>query len=357
MTTGAKRWLALLGALAMIGAAAGVRTAIDGDGGGTTTSSDAPLRLLCARELQDVCDDLASRTDVRVTVVSAPESIATLSSVADADVRRLGFDGWLTYDHDAEIVRDTRRRAALRPAIGVPSDPIGRSPLVLAVWKDRASVLTARCGELGWTCIGDVAGTPWSAIGGDPGWGSVKPGHADPAATGDGLAVIGQAASQFLGNVNPSRDDYADDTFLEWFGRLERSVPRGLTAASSPFERMLTAGPAAFDAVGTTEAEAGPLLARSAADRRDQVRLLYPAPVATIDVVYTPVVGTRGADALRDLVTGDEGRSALAHAGWRVPGVARARGIPASPALGRRANLPDAGSLVALLETWRELTG
>ena len=320
MTVAARRLVALVAAVAMVGAAIGIRSAIDDDGGGSGPSSDRPLRLLCASELEAACDDLASRTDVRITITGEGATVAELSQVGDDDIGTLGYDGWLTFERDAQIVRDARERAAVRPAIGPPSDPIGRSPLVLAVWKDRASVLASACNEVDWHCLGDVAGTPWSTIGGDVRWGAVKPGHADPAEYGDGLVVIGQAATQYFGFAVPSRDDYADDGFLEWFGRLERAVPGGLTAAASPFERMLTAGPAAYDAVGTFEAEAGPLLARTASDRRDQVRLLYPAPVATLDVVYAPVVGARGAAALRDVVTGDDGRAVLARAGWRVPG-------------------------------------
>ena len=357
MTVAARRFAALVVAIAMIGAAVGIRSVMDGDSNRSGTSSAGPLRLLCARELADACDDLASRSDIQVTVAAEGQSVATLSSVADTDIDTLGYDGWLTFDHDAQIVRDARARAAVRPSVGRPSESVGRSPLVLAVWNDRATVLGAACGDVDYRCLGDVAGTPWTTIGGDVRWGSVKPGHADPADDGDGLAVIGQAATQYLGRTDPSRDDYADDTFLEWFGRLERAVPGGLTAAASPFERMLTAGPAAYDAVGTYEAEAGPLLARASADRRDQVRLLYPAPVATLDVVYAPISGARGADALRDVVTGDDGRAALARAGWRVPGVDAARGIPTTPGLPNGPELPDAGSLVALLETWREITG
>ena len=60
---------------------------------------------------------------------------------------------------------------------------------------------------------------------------------------------------------------------------------------------MLAAGPSLYDIVGTTEAEAGPRLARSARDRRDRVTLLYPAPVATADIVLRTDRGGRDTDA------------------------------------------------------------
>ena len=162
---------------------------------------------------------------------------------------------------------------------------------MLVVWKDRAAALQERCGgELTWTCLGEVAGLRWASVGGEAAWGDVKPGHADPSATAEGLAVIGQAASQYFGTSDLSTAEYEDDGFLDWFTQLERAVPAGGGVGDgSPLGVMLAAGPATFDVVATTEAEAGPLLASVARDTRDAVTLLYPAPVASVDVVFVPV--------------------------------------------------------------------
>ena len=227
---------------------------------------------------------------------------------------------------------------------------------MIGIWKDRAAALAPACqdGQITWRCIGELAGRPWVTLAqGQPAWGAVKPGHSDPATTGEGLLVIGQAASSYFGRSDLTLDDYADDGFLEWFGRLENAV----RLTDSPFEQMLVGGAALYDLVGTTEAEAGPELARASRDRREQVDLLYPSPVATADVVYAPVAGADGADDLRDLVTGDDGRAALARTGWRVDGEDRAPGVRATPRLPATDELPDAGSLEALLDTWREVTG
>jgi hypothetical protein len=226
------------------------------------------------------------------------------------------------------------------------------------MWRDRERVLAASCGgEVTWDCLGDVAGTPWRAIGGEAAWGDVKPGHADPEATGEGLAVIGQAAAQFFGRSDLSRDDYEDDAFLDWFARVERSVESTTRAIGDDpaLARMLTAGPAAFDVVATTEADAGPRLAAASRALRDRIRLLYPSPVATVDLVFAPVV-QRGIGLL-DLLAGDEGRAAFAHAGFRVGGDPEVKGVPSTPTLPGRENLPGAGALEALLQTWREVTG
>jgi hypothetical protein len=354
VSTGAKRLLAIVVAVALVGGAVLIRGAIDDGGGDGSSSGDGNQRLLCSTEVAAACDELSRETGIEVDVAPAGDTVAQLSTLTDGDAASLGYDGWLTLERDAAIVRDARSRAQLSPVLETPSDPIGRSPLVLAAWKERAAVLAPTCGgTLTWKCLGDVAGTRWSSLGGEPGWGDVKPGHADPQTTAEGLAIIGQAASQYFGRVDLSLDDYDDDAFLEWFTQLERAVPAGI-AGEAPFERMLTAGPAAFDVVATTEAEAGPLLAGAARDRRDAVTLLYPAPVATADVVYAPIAG--GDSDVADTVTGDDGRAALAHAGFRVDGEDRAPGVPDRPALPQRSNLPSPGSLEALLQTWREVT-
>ena len=355
MSVGARRLLALVVAIALIGLAVLLRGALFDDDGDSATDDNDPPRLLCITELQSVCNELADEHDVDVEIEQAGVSVDRIADLPDDQLRDLGFDGWLTLSRDAQIAAQKRERNTFAPATGDPSDPIGRSPLVIGIWRDRAAALGSVCpGELTWRCVGDFAGREWVDAGGDPAWGRVKPAHASPETTGEGLLVIGQAASNFYGRTDLSIDDYADDAFLEWFSRLEDSARIG---AESPFEQMLVGGAALYDMVGTLEAQAGPELARASRDRRDQVRLLYPAPVATADVVYVPAVDADGAEALSDLLTGDDGRAALAGAGWRVDGESRAQGVPDAPSLPAGDNLPDAGSLQALLDTWREVTG
>ena len=198
------------------------------------------------------------RRDRRRAAGLSTDEIAT---VPDDRIRDLGFDGWLTLSRNAEIARDRRTRASLAPAIEEPSERIARSPLVIGIWKDRAAALAPACQDrqITWRCIGELAGRPWVTLAqGQPAWGAVKPGHSDPATTGEGLLVIGQAASSYFGRSDLTLDDYADDGFLEWFGRLENAV----RLTDSPFEQMLVGGAALYDMVGTTEAEAGPELAR-----------------------------------------------------------------------------------------------
>ncbi|MEX2268068.1 MAG: hypothetical protein WEA75_05220 [Acidimicrobiia bacterium] len=336
-----RRLLALLGALAMVGFALGARSWwIDDDSGGSN-GSGTPV-VLCATELAAACDELARNADVEIVLEPAGVSTGTLSTSADT-TSSLPYDGWLTFEPNAEIVREARVRSSLAPLLEDSSPAIARSPLLLAIWDDRAEVLESHCGEITWRCLGDVAGTRWQSIGGEAAWGDVKPGHADPEATGEGLAIIGQAAAQFFDRSDLSRDDFEEDAFLDWFARVERAAELDADA----YEHMLSFGPARYDVVATTEA----VVERTPAsrDRQESLRLLYPAPVATVDVVFAPFVG--GSSDLADIVTGDDGHDALTNVGFRSDSEGD------KPTLQGRSNLPDSGALVALLQTWREVTG
>jgi len=344
-----RRLLALLGALAMVGSAILVRSAIDDD---TKSGNDrrTPI-LLCAAELANVCDELAREADVKIVLESVGATTSTLATRAETENGRPQYDGWLTFERNAEIVQEARRRNSLPAILEDASPAIARTPLLLAIWKDRANVLDDHCaGEITVACIGGVAGTRWASIGGDTRWGDVKLGHADPEDTGEGLAIIGQEAAQFVGRSQLSRDDFDQDAFLEWFSTIERAVELDADA----FEHLLSFGAARYDIVTTTEATATRQLARASRDRQEALRLLYPDPVASIDVVFAPFIG--GDSDLADIVTGDDGTNALERAGFRVgtdPPEPRTDDPPPLPA---RSNLPDAGTLEALLQTWRGVT-
>ncbi|MGQ0519597.1 MAG: hypothetical protein ACT4PX_00415 [Actinomycetota bacterium] len=334
----AARVLAVLAAVAMVAGAVAVRDRLDDRAERRTTT----LRLVCASELAPVCEALEAEPDRDVVTTVEPAAVTAERLTGLAAGAALDLDGWLVPGPWPQMVADARRRAGQEAPLGA-GPVLARSPVVLAVWKDRAAVLAPRCqnGGPGWKCLGEVAGQPWEPIGGRPDWGPVKPGLPLPSGA-VGLAVRGAATAAWFGRVDLSSADLDDGGYRDWLSRLERSQP---SSPVSPLEAMLLKGPAAFDAVGTVEAEAGPLLARSA--RPDKPDLLYPSPVATADVVLGASPTSAGR-LLAGLVSGPVGREALAAAGWRVPGVAAARGVPATPPLPAGDGLPPRGFLAAL---------
>jgi hypothetical protein len=327
-----------------------IRGRIDENGGGGAT-----VRLLCTTELEAACTDLGESSDVSVTV--EPAGTTAQSLVALPDDQRPDFDAWLAPAPWPQMV-DVQRRGK-RPLFAEPSDPIGRSPLVLVARADRAPVLEGApvCnGKVDWKCLGAVAGRSWTDLpGGQAAWGSVKPGPGDPTLSATALDVASQATSEFLDTTDYARDDLENDQYLDWVSGIERAVPKLPPTAASPFTDMLQQLPTAtYDVVGTTEAEAGPGIAGAAPDRRRALTLLYPEPVVTADVVLTAVAKGRSQDDAEDLAGDSDLAAALARHGWRVPGQSSARGVRDAPALPRGSGLPpDPGALVALQETWR----
>jgi hypothetical protein len=337
--------LALLVALAMVAGALYVRSR--GDGGGIPViTRDEPLTVVCATDLADVCR-LLPEDGVTVQTQDAAATADALTQSPPPDI-----DGWLVTAPWPAIVDDRRARAGVPPLFGDVGAPVGRSPVVIAMWQDRAKVLTDGCDRDIFDCLGAAAAGNWVDIGGEARWGPVKVAHADPSRSGVGLNVIGAATASRLGKLDFNRADLDSDGFLDWFSRLERAVPQNMGAGGNLVGDMVAFGRSQYDAVGAVEAHAAPVLQRSGA-RGAEVRLFYPQPLVTVDVVLAPL--QRSADRVRQVV-GSAAPAVLAEAGWRVEGQQPATGVPSEPALGQPPQAPSAGALEALLERWGEVT-
>ena len=329
------RVLAILVAVGMVAGALVARSRLDESDERTSTT----LRLVCATELEAVCEALAENKDrnVETTVEPAATTADTLTKLAPG--KRPPLDGWLVTAPWPAIVEDARERQATGSLL-TAGPVLGRSPVVLAVRAERNPVLAAHCGgKPGWKCLGEAAGKPWSDLpNGRAEWQRVKPGH-PPASTAAGLTVLGGAAVEFFdGRTDLSSSDLMEDSFQDWLDAIERAVP---DRPRSPFSTMLLRP--TFDAVGALEAEAGPLV--QAAGGTKPV-LIYPSPVVTADVVLA-ATGGRASGLLVDLVSSDRGLRALARSGWRVDGEKLISGIP-TMTLPPTSNLPEPGVLEAL---------
>lgn len=348
-----KRLVAVLAALAMVAGAFLVRGWLD-DRDEPSASNGAPpvgdeqLTLLCDPSLRSVCDQLdEARADVTVEVADSAGAMSRLTDAAfpaDDDP----VDGWLVPAPFPDMVEESRQRAGQSPVFGDVGPPLARSPLVIAMWNERADALAPTCtdDEVGWRCIGDGAGVAWGELGGSAAWGRLKPGFDDPDTSATGLLVVGQASADFFETPGFASNDFDQNGFRGWLRNLEESVPAFPATAGTPLDQMLSAGPAAYDLVGTTEAEAGPAVASSR--DRDRLRVIYPAPMATADVLFAPIARADGAERLGEIVSDDTTADLLAAAGWRVEGRPLADGLDAGIELPPDNGLPRAGVLQAL---------
>lgn len=275
--------------------------------GTTTTAAPGEVTLACVPALEEACADLA-----------ATLGVATRSY-------RPGTDP----GDDVVVLAP----AADLPA-GLTGTPVARSPVAIAVWRERAVILAAACGgSITPACLEDAYGRQWGDLGGDAAWAAFKVGMADPTRSASALEA--------------------------WRVVAVAGVPAGLDAAlrvraiddAALMLEVAQFGPSRADAVITTEvAIAGQLQNVWDVGR---LEVYYPDPGPWVEFV----AAARGGDAER-LV----GRLLDADTQARLP----ALGL--RPASGDAVGLPEGlgtpgqplGSLSqaerdALLAAWQDL--
>lgn len=329
----------LLAALLIVGAVL-VRSHLDDDGADPILPATGAT-LVCAEELADVCRDLAASTprlSVRIERVQRTEQIL----VDAASPSAVDFDAWLVPSVYPAMVADQRSRALAPEILDPPGEVIAESPLVIIGWNDRLERLESACMEVSWTCIGDLSGSAWSDHGGDPSWGAVTPGFASPTAGATGLAVVAQATGSWFGDTDYAANDFADSDYRSWLARLEHGVINRPGAPRTPLDEMLSKGPASFDLTGDTEAAAR---TRTTGSRsQDDLKILYPAPSVTVDIVLVTVTGSVAGEGLSRLLMSKDASKAFSESGWHL----------GSGTSGDQ--LPPAGVLLALRNLWTEIS-
>jgi hypothetical protein len=127
----------------------------DGASGTTTTAAPGEVTLACVPALKEVCADLGATLGVATRTF------------------RPGTD-----PGDDVVV--------LAPVAELPEVPsalvvVARSPVAIAVWRERAVILAPACGgTITKACLEGAYGKQWGDLGGDPAWAIFKIGMADP---------------------------------------------------------------------------------------------------------------------------------------------------------------------------------
>ncbi len=349
-----KRFLALLAAVGLVAAAVLVRTAVDGGtpggGSGGGDGEDATV-LRCGPDLRRVCETLAGEVDD--LLVEIEDEGVTAARLAADGAAGLRADAWLTVGSWAQVAADDRAAAGQPPLeLGATSPVLARSPAVIVAAADRADALAASCPTgTTWACIGPFAGRPWTDAGGQPTWGTLRPGLPAPVA-GSGLTVWSQAvSSETLAVGLPAdwaRNDLDDPAVGAWFDQLASQSKRATATTGDPLARFLVA-PATFGVVGALEAAAGPAANRAAG--REDLRLIYPEPVVSAEVTLSVSSGG-DVDGVLDQLGADRLAAALATAGWRVDGQPNATGVGGGPPLPAGSGLAAPGALAYLQDRW-----
>lgn len=130
------------------------------------------------------------------------------------------------------------------------------SPLVFAVWQERATVLLKKYASIDWPSIHDALKVSnWADIGGQTTWGPVKFGHTRPDKSNSGLLTIVLLAYAFFKEQRGLTDSQIDSAhFLNYFNDIEGSV-YGFGRSSGTFMTnvVIPLGPPQYDIVATYE--------------------------------------------------------------------------------------------------------
>jgi ABC-type Fe3+ transport system substrate-binding protein len=196
------------------------------------------------------------------------KSQPVLWSPADSSLGNLLASDW-----------QTKYGTPLFPTAGdAAPQPLLLTPLVLAVWEDRAKVLRdAAGGQLTWKAIHKavMAKGGWPAVGGKPGWGFVKLGHTDPTRSNSGLQALVLMALEHFEVQTVTVDHVLDPGFQRFVRDIEGGVTRLEASTGTFMTDMLRFGPSKYDIALVYESLAISQL-ENAQRRWDNLRIYYP---------------------------------------------------------------------------------
>ena len=319
-----KRAVALVVAIGLVVGAVFVRRALDdgGTGDGADGRGGSSRVVICATEVASACE--AERRDGGVFDGWRVDDEEPGTTAARLSEQKATDDSvWVVPQVWVEVVASNRAAAGLSP-LPAASKSIARVGLAAVVPRDRAKALTERCGEQ-WSpsCVAEVAGQPWAAIGGSTTWGAIQIGLGSRDRTGWLLSAVSATAGRVGRTDFASNDLDADDGFDSWF---EQFTAAPVSGRGNPVVTMLSA-PGTYGVAYDLRLASVAL----AEQRGFAVRDAAPSdqPSVTADLV---VVGGDDLD-VAPLAT------ALVGQGWKRPGDLRA------------AELPNGGTLQTLLDT------
>ncbi len=173
----------------------------------------------------------------------------------------------------------TKNQTALFPASGETGpQPLVLSPLVFAVWEDRAKILVdSTTGQLSWKAIHKAVASPkgWPGIGGKPAWGFVKLGHTDPNRSNSGVQALVLMAHEFFGTQTITVEQMLDPKFQEFVKETESGVQKFEASTGTFMTEMIRFGPSKYDIAVVYESLAVSQLA-NAQGRWGSLHIYYP---------------------------------------------------------------------------------
>jgi ABC-type Fe3+ transport system substrate-binding protein len=135
--------------------------------------------------------------------------------------------------------------------------PLVITPLVFAIWEDRAqALLKASGGHISWKAIHKAVSSNrgWPSIGGKAEWGFVKLGHTDPTKSNSGLQALLLMTLEYYGKTSGLVvGDLLKPEYQSYVGAIEKGVSKFETSTGTFMTDMVRFGPSKYDIAAVYE--------------------------------------------------------------------------------------------------------
>jgi ABC-type molybdate transport system substrate-binding protein len=189
--------------------------------------------------------------DIKVTLVGKG-SLDAAQSILDGKDKPVLFspaDTLVLGMLDADW--QTKQRTDLFAKGDDAPQPLVITPLVFAIWEDRAEVLLKSAGgHISWKSIQKAVSSNrgWPAIGGKADWGFVKLGHTDPTKSNSGMQALLLMTLEYYGKTSGlTVADLLKPAYQAFVASVEKGVPKFEASTGTFMTDMIRFGPSKYD--------------------------------------------------------------------------------------------------------------
>ncbi|MBN1562552.1 MAG: substrate-binding domain-containing protein, partial [Anaerolineae bacterium] len=167
---------------------------------------------------------------------------------------------WSIRDHPIVWIPETTAAVAYAGEVGldfaIREASLASTVMIWGAPAERADVLINEYGQINWTSVqqASVDGA-WSALGGNPAWGYVIPGFAQPSRYMSGIAALLIASAEFHDQAALDAGSLNDQALIDWLRPVFESVPNFATLGTYPAQAIATRGTSAADIALLPESE------------------------------------------------------------------------------------------------------
>ena len=177
------------------------------------------------------------------------------------------------------------------PAFVESPQPIAKTLLVAVAWPERAETLFLNS-QFEWQLIEDaIEKGSWSAIGGDPNWGSFDFVTTDPTRSNSGQLALSLWAQAETKSSSIEQTDFNSTDIQTLFGSVKRAVYQPPRSPDILLQEFIARGPSDADVAMVYESIAIYRWSQSQVNQSQPYQVLYPNP--TIATTSTAAIVQR----------------------------------------------------------------